>query len=55
MTDKKEDGGPADEMTLRDYFAGQALFVSYARLSDMQSMAEYCYSLADAMLEARKK
>lgn len=48
-------------MKLRDWFAGQALIGtivarSAAGLDVMQeSIAEECYELADAMLEARQK
>lgn len=46
-------------MTLRDWFAGQAL-VEYANLVDVREIrtskfvAQICYTMADAMLEARK-
>lgn len=63
----EDTGGPAfpmpnsqyQGMTLRDWFAGQAL-VEYAGLVDfkMDGTAKYvaqaCYHMADAMLEARK-
>ena len=47
-----------DGMTLRDYFAGQALQGLIARSSgirvaDADVMARGCYTYADAMLEAR--
>ena len=43
-------------MTLRDWFAGQALAGS-ADLDDMtrQEIAAFCYALADAMMEARER
>lgn len=45
-------------MTLRDYFAGQALIATYMNgfggPSD-QNRAILCYQMADAMLAARKK
>ena len=48
-------------MTLRDYFAGQALAgwvsdpgVGAADAAQRQNLAEICYAIADAMLEARK-
>lgn len=50
---------PAHEgMTLRDYFAGQALQGLIARSSgirvaDADVMAHGCYAYADAMLEVR--
>jgi hypothetical protein len=60
----KETGGPAYptyftadhaiSMTLRDYFAGQVL----AKLAGEKSTTAtvgYCYELADAMLNERKK
>ena len=69
MTDKPENpqafphGNPTHGgdtgMTLRDYFAGQALAGSCA-LPDMRTVkdsiiAEAAYSLADAMLKERSK
>ena len=47
-------------MTLRDYFAGQALQGLIARSSgirvaDADVMARGCYAYADAMLEERDK
>ena len=48
-------------MTLRDWFAGQALTGVLASLPDTghavncDSLAAFSYSMADAMLEARKK
>jgi hypothetical protein len=39
-------------MTLRDYFAAQAMQV--VKCSDYKTTAEYCYLLADAMLKARE-
>lgn len=61
----KNDGGQAfpvpyvKGMSLRDYFAGQAI-ASLAKsgvIADYPSLhiAEICYRLADAMLEAREK
>lgn len=46
------------EMSLRDWFAGQAL-IGYmthllSRLTDKE-IAGYCYGVADAMLAERKK
>lgn len=40
-------------MTLRDYFAGQALVAMGTRWGP-ETVAEECYRYADAMLEARK-
>ena len=70
MTEEIEDGGPAfacgdhthggqGGMSLRDWFAGQALT---GMLADPNSdtdltfatIASDCYSMADAMLKARK-
>jgi len=41
-------------MTLRDYFAGQAL-ASLAGEQSTTATVEYCYELADAMLKEREK
>lgn len=51
-------------MTLRDYFAGQALqgemaaqseeYGSWSSMSDFHSLAWHCYRIADAMLAARQ-
>lgn len=49
-----------DGMTLRDYFAGQAL-AGYVTLANQphcptdELLAKYCYAAADAMLKARKE
>lgn len=67
---KSENGGPAfptrpdqyhvagQGMTLRDWFAGQALagIIAQPNLEgwDPSITAEWAYELADAMLEARK-
>lgn len=62
---KKNDGGQAYPgangnmgMTLRDYFAGQALAGIVSQNIDIQTMQRkvsvLCYEYADAMLEARK-
>ena len=69
MTDK-DNGGPAfpqiselgdiaatsGGMTLRDWFAGQALAGHYCDWGkySMNEIAQMSYTLADAMLEARK-
>jgi len=58
-------GGPQDGMSLRDWFAGQALagMLAHGPHPDMSHLTEAqflahvaggAYSLADAMLEARK-
>lgn len=62
--DDKDTGGPAFPgpfsqdrgMTLRDWFAGQALAGMLARgtTNDDAEVAVEAYSLADAMLEERK-
>lgn len=41
-------------MTLRDYFAGQALIAILTRHSDNDS-AKRCYLIADAMMKAREQ
>ena len=65
MAETKNDGGPAYPacneanvngtmgMSLRDWFAGQALAGGWA--NNTKLMAERAYQLADAMLEARSK
>jgi hypothetical protein len=49
--------GPSDGMTLRDWFAGQALSLGEGVWcgDNLLLMATHCYSIADAMLEARKE
>lgn len=42
-------------MTLRDYFAGQALTGIVMHTGSLDIVVERCYLLADAMLEARRK
>ena len=48
-----------DGMSLRDWFAGQALKIAarnFGRLPDTAPvLAEYCYEIADAMLKAREE
>jgi hypothetical protein len=43
-------------MTLRDYFAAKAIIAYHAdgNYSSPEDVANWCYSLADAMLEARE-
>lgn len=67
--DKPNDGGPAfpytdakgfvsDGMSLRDWFAGQALASMDTdgwTLIGMQSIAQRAYDLADAMIAEREK
>lgn len=52
--------GPADGMTLRDYFAAQALMGFMASTSNPRRFhpdedAAYFYALADAMIKERAK
>jgi len=75
LEEKKNDGGPAfpgigdgpyvgsfvpmGGMSLRDWFAGKALFGISARsgqsIPDVEGMAEECFRRADAMLKEREK
>jgi len=43
-------------MTLRDYFAAKAIIAYHAdgEFSSPEDVANWCYRLADAMLEARQ-
>ena len=45
------------DMSLRDYFAGQVLAGELGHpetlVTDNKEFAEYCYKIADAMIEAR--
>ena len=44
-------------MTLRDYFAAKAMQMKFKASGDsmeLADMANLCYQMADAMLEARK-
>lgn len=45
-----------DGMTLRDYFAAKAIIAYHAdgNFSATEDVANWCYRLADAMMEARK-
>ena len=63
---KVDDGGPAfpsvdytggiiGGMTLRDWFAGQALTNIVHNGATKIEIAEACYDMADAMLKARTK
>ena len=47
--------GYEDGMTLRDYFAGQALagYLADGVVSEPQHCAEFAYRMADAMLAER--
>lgn len=42
-------------MTLRDYFAAKAIaaYHSDGNFSDSEDVANWCYKIADAMMEAR--
>ena len=41
-------------MTLRDYFAGQALAGPCRQMEDAEAIAKVAYQIADAMLKERK-
>jgi hypothetical protein len=41
-------------MTLRDWFAGQALANKYTHVHHPDLIARYAYYIADVMIEARK-
>ena len=46
----------AHGMTLRDWFAGQALLaMRYTGATAYKDDAEACYKMADAMIQARKQ
>lgn len=47
---------PHNGMTLRDYFAGQAIIAYHAdgNYSSFEDVVNWCYQLADKMLELRK-
>ena len=71
MSEPIDDGGPAfpvendfnkeynyvcKGMTLRDWFAGQALLaMRYTGATAYKDDAEACYKMADAMIQARKQ
>ncbi len=54
-----KDGGQATTMSLRDYFAAQAisafLHLTDAVIHDVDEAAARAYALADAMLKERQK
>lgn len=58
----QDDGGSPKDMTLRDYFAGEAMKGIISASGDDCGrvdyddcvVAEHAYEMADAMLEARK-
>jgi hypothetical protein len=45
----------ANGMTLRDYFAGQALTGAVQFGESPRQLADRCYQMADAMLAARER
>lgn len=47
--------GHHEGMTLRDWFAGQALAIGYAMGEPPHETAQQAYSYADAMLAERSK
>ena len=62
----KDDGGPAfphraysglpePGLSIRDYFAAKALAGMSYEIENEPRAAQWCYAMADAMLEARKK
>jgi hypothetical protein len=71
MSEKMEDGGPAfprpdwngswvgpdtfSGLSLRDWFAGQALAGMVGPWTEGERAAALCYQIADAMLTARKE
>jgi len=45
-------------ITVRDYFAAKAMAMKFGAAGtsiDIENFAEFCYAMADAMLEARSK
>ena len=60
MSNEQEDGGPAADMTLRDYFAAKAmqamLSIEQVHLSYAETqIAVWSYQQADAMLAERNR
>ena len=53
---KKPTGGPAEEMTLRDYFAAKAMqgLIASEVHASMKEFVTKAYAIADAMLEEKK-
>lgn len=47
--------GDCQGMTLRDYFAAQAMVGLIQRLETRDQVAKSAYAIADKMLEAREK
>jgi len=56
MSDKKQTGGPVEEMRLRDYFAAKAMqgLLASEVHAPMNEFVTRAYAIADAMLEERK-
>ena len=58
---KIDDGGPAEDMTVRDWFAGMALqgIIAHPGMEPddchKTGTSDLAYDFADAMLEARKQ
>jgi len=48
-------GGFARDMTLRDHFAAKAMQGMLTKSSAYESIAQYAYKMADAMLKERNK
>jgi len=48
------DWGNENGMTLRDYFAGQALSGNMRSAQPFERMAKDAYEMADAMMDTRK-
>jgi len=46
---------PVDGMTLRDWFAGQALYVAHQYEDCAERLAMHAYNIADALLAERSK
>jgi hypothetical protein len=62
MSNKIWEGGPAfpspgtfDGMSLRDWFAGQAISGAIGEFRVARTAVEYAYLVADTMLEAREE
>jgi hypothetical protein len=51
---KRDDGGPAHRMSLRDYFAAAALPSVARHPISAECEAKLAYELADEMLKARR-
>lgn len=50
---REQEGWFESGMTLRDWFAGQALANSYANSASANKVAEWAYQIADEMLKKR--